>query len=318
MINNNFNFNILSGFVPNDSFSNLKKYNIKEVYVGYFDDHSEKKWPVAFNVINRRGEGASFYNIKSFQNFAKTAKENKIDVYVAFNVFYSKEQLDWVIKSIIRVSKYSAVKGIIISDIGLLLKLQKLKYKKKIIISTLSTIFNKYSIAFFANFGAKRFVLDRQLTAKEILNIIKTFPQYQYELFFLMGDGCLFIDGYCSSMHIQEIKTDKKYNTTINETLCMKLINEQKLSDKLKSYKCNVCLLYYLKGLKNITLKIPNRTITNSTYDNIVNLIEEIENLFTIKNISFKKFNIACKKIFKKNKGFSCNPKVCLCRDLLV
>ena len=318
MNNKNFKFNILPGFVPNDSFPTLKKYGIKEVYVGFFDDYSEKKWPVAFNTINRRGEGASFYGIDSFQKLDKDAIKNRIDLYIAFNVFYSKEQLVWILKSIKKISKFNSVKGIIVSDINLLLKLKKAHYTKTIIMSTLSTIFNKNAISFFSELGATRFVLDRQLTAKEVLDIVKSFPQYQFEMFFLLGSGCLFIDGYCSSMHIQEKDVDKKYNVTFNETLCMKTINEQKLNKKLLSYKCNICLLYYLKDLKNITLKIPNRTITDSTCSDIVNTILEIEKNLSMKNINFNKFSMFCKKLFEKRKGFTCNSKICLCRDLFV
>ena len=318
MDNKTIKFNILPGFVPNDSFSNIIKYNIKEVYVGFFDSYSEKKWPVAFHTINRRGEGANFFNISEYDNLVKQATENNIGLFVAFNIHYTKSQLDWVIKSIIKISIYSIVKGVIVSDIGLLLKLKKLKYKKKIIISTLSTVFNKYAVDFFANFGAKRFVLDRQLTAKEVLDIIKSFPQYQYEIFFLMGDGCLFIDGYCSSMHVQEIDVNQRYNTSVQETLCMKVINEKSLIGKLMSYKCNICLLYYLKNLSNVTLKIPNRTITNSTCSNIIKPILEMEKILSKPNINFYSFSKFCKKIFKRDKNFSCNSKVCLCRDLFI
>lgn len=318
MDNKIIKFNILPGFVPNDSFSNLKKYNIKEVYVGFFDEYSEKKWPVSFHTINRRGEGANFFKISEFKTLVKQATENNVRLFVAFNIHYTENQLDWVVKSIIKISKYSVVEGVIVSDIGLLLKLKKLKYKKEIIISTLSTIFNKYAIDFFINFGAKRFVLDRQLTAKEVLGIIKSFPKYQYEIFFLMGDGCLFIDGYCSSMHVQEIGINKRYNTSVQETLCMKVINKQSLTGKLMSYKCNICLLYYLKGLKNITLKIPNRTITNSTCSNIINSIVEIEKELSKPDIKFNSFSFFCKKLFKRDKGVSCNSKVCLCRDLFI
>lgn len=318
MENKKIKFNILPGFVPNDSFSTFKKYGIKEVYVGFFDKYSERRWPVAFNTINRRGEGASFYGIDSFRQLEKEAIKNKIDLYVAFNVFYSKEQIDWVIKSIKNVSKFNSVKGIIISDINLLLILKKIKYKKKIIISTLSTIFNKYAIEFFSTFGAKRFVLDRQLTAKEVLELINSFPQYQYEMFFLMGDGCLFVDGYCSSMHVQETNIERRYNISIKNTLCKKLISENKLSNKLISYKCNICLLYYLKNLKNITLKIPNRTITNSTCGIIIDSIIEIEKYLSNRNTNFNKFSTFCRNLFNQKKGISCNPKICLCRDLFI
>lgn len=313
------NFKILSGFTPKDSFDVLKKYDIKEVYVGFYDNFSEKNWPVAFNVINRRGEGASFYGIENFSSFAQNAKNNGISLYLTFNVFYSQKQLNWIIKSIKKLSKFSSVKGVIVSDINLLLMLKKIKYDKKIIISTLGTVFNDYAIKFYSNLGAKRFVLDRQLTSQEILKIIKAFPKYKYEIFFLMGDGCLFIDGYCSSMHTQEVNKLQRFNTSYQTTLCMDVLNKIKSNNLLKiflSYKCNICLLYYLKDLQNISLKIPNRTISNASVSNIIDIILKIDKKLSQKRISFEEFSCFCKKLFKENKGCSCNPKVCLCRDL--
>jgi len=318
----NNKFNILPGFVPTDSFSTLKKYDIKEVYVGFFDIYSEKKWPVSFNTINRRGEGASFFEFNNFKTFDKQAIKNNISVYVAFNVNYSKEQLDWILKSINKLSKLKSVKGLIVSDINLLLMLKKNKYKKEIIISTIANIFNSYAIDFYSTFGAKRFVLDRQLTSKEVLFIINKYPQYKFEIFFLMGDGCFFIDGYCSSMHVQEINKKYRYNTTITKTLCKKVLDEitsqkNNILNEISTYKCNICLLYYLSKFNNVTLKLPNRTITNSTSSNIIEKVNNINDLLSNKNITFEKFNIGCKKIFKQYKKYTCNSKVCLCRDLL-
>ncbi len=316
MINN---FKILPGFIPADSFDILKKYNVKETYVGFYDNFSEKNWPVAFHAINRRGEGANFCGIKEFSALAKNAEKNGMNLYLAFNVFYSRRQLDWILKSIIRISKFSSVKGIIVADMNLLLMLKKIKYDKKIIISTLGTVFNKYAIDFYSSLGAKRFVLDRQMTAKEIFDTIKSFPQYQYEIFFLIGDGCLFIDGYCSSMHTQEKDKLKRYNTSYQTTLCMDVLNNIKNKNSLKkilSYKCNICMLYYLKNLSNVSLKIPNRTITNATGADIMETILKIDNKLSQKNVSFKEYSSFCKKLFKENKGCLCNPKVCLCRDL--
>lgn len=316
-----YKLKILPGFTPTDSFDILKKYKIKNVYVGFFDENSENKWPVAFNTINRRGEGASFYGIKEFEVFAKKAQKNNINVYVTFNVYYSKKQLNWILKSIQKISKLQPVKGIIVTDINLLLLLKKTKYNKEIIISTLANIFNSYAIEFYASLGSNRFVLDRQQTAKEILDIIRKYPQYQYEIFFLMGDGCFFIDGYCSSMHTQEISTTKRYNTSIKTTLCMKILEQNKLKDKkfqnkMLPYKCNICLLYYLKDFDNVNLKIPNRTITNSTGSKIMDDILELDNYLSSNNVSFKQFHTFCRKFLKKNKNISCNKNICLCRDL--
>lgn len=312
-------FNILPGFTPKDSIDEYSSKNIKKIYVGFYDDYSEKKWPVAFNTINRRGEGGSFFGKKAFSSFIKKAEKYNFSVYVVFNVNYTKQQLTWIMKSIKFVSKFNAVKGIIVNDINLILLLKN--YKKEIIISTLGTNLNSYVIEFYKELGAKRIVLDRQLTAKEVFKILDKFPEIQFEIFFLMGDGCFFIDGYCTSVHIQETDSNARYDNCINSTLCMKVFNDLKAKDNkivsnMLSYKCNLCLLYFLIKYKNVTIKIPNRTITDSTGISIINTIQDIETQLNKKNMTLNKLKKYCSSLLLKNKKIKCNSKVCLCRDL--
>ena len=314
-------FNILPGFTPKDCVKDFVSQNIKTVYVGYYDDYSEKKWPVAFNTINRRGEGGSFFGKQEFENFIKEATKYSLCVYVVFNVNYTKQQIPWVIKSIKFVSKFSAVKGVIVNDMNLLLLLKN--YKKEIIISTLGANLNSYAIEFYKSFGSKRIVLDRQLTAKEVLQIINKFPDINFEIFPLMADGCFFIDGYCTSVHIQEKDSNSKYDNSINSTLCMKIFNNIKTKNKnvisnMRPYKCNLCLLYFLIKYNNVTIKIPNRTITDSTGLYIINVIRKMEKQLNSKNITLKKFKKYCASFLLKDKKIKCNSKVCLCRDLFV
>ncbi|MDD2524379.1 MAG: U32 family peptidase, partial [Endomicrobiaceae bacterium] len=316
---------ILPGLSPTDSIEAFYSKGIKEVYVGFYDDISEKQWPVAFNTINRRGEGGSFFGLKDFSLIADKAKKYGISIYVVFNVNYTKQQVYWILKSIKQVSKFSSVKGLIVNDINLLLMLQKQKYKKEIIISTLGTNLNTYAVSFYKNLGASRVVLDRQLTSLEILNVLEKFPKIQFEIFFLMADGCFFIDGYCTSLHVQETDQNKRYDTTVQSTLCMDILsslNNKNSKDikfsykKMLPYKCNICTLYYLKSLKNITIKIPNRTITNSDGISIIDVVLKIEKELNKKNITLKQFQSFCKNLLLENKDIKCNPKICLCRDL--
>lgn len=314
-------FNILPGFTPQDSVKDFVLQNINTVYVGYYDNYSEKRWPVAFNTINRRGEGGSFFGKQEFYNFIKEATKYSLCVYVVFNVNYNKQQIPWVIKSIKFVSKFSAVKGIIVNDINLLLLLEN--YKKELIISTLGANLNSYAIEFYKSFGSRRIVLDRQLTAKEVLQIINKFPDINFEIFPLMANGCFFIDGYCTSVHIQEKDNNSKYDNSINSTLCMKVFNSLKTKNKnivfnMGPYKCNLCLLYFLIKYNNVTIKIPNRTITDSTGLYIINIIHKMEKQLNSKNITLKKFKRYCSSFLLKDKKIKCNSKVCLCRDLFI
>ena len=192
------------------------------------------------------------------------------------------------------MSSFPSVKGIIVGDINLLLKLKEIGYDKTITISTIGNVFNDYAIEFYASLGATRFIFDRQTTAKEILHVLNKYPIYEYEIFLQLGIGCSFIDGYCNNVYIN------------NSAFCTPFPIKT-------SYKCSLCLLYYLKKYDNVSLKLNNRGSKVFAQGlSLVNLLERILN----KNLDFNGYKQLCKKILKKYRNIDCNPNICLCRDL--
>ncbi len=101
----------------------------------------------------------------------------------------------------------------------------------------------------------------------------------------------------------------------------MKVFNTLKTKDKnivsnMKPYKCNLCLLYFLIKYNNVTIKIPNRTITDSTGLYIIDTVHKMEKQLNSNNITLEKFKKYCADFLLKSKKVKCNSKVCLCRDL--
>lgn len=286
--------NILCGCASLKSIYILDRYNIKNIYVGFYDEESEKKWPITFFTVNKRGSYSNFFGEENFIRLNEEALKRNISVYVTFNSQYKKAQMDWLLKAIKFVSIFPSVKGIIVGDINLLLKLKEIGYNKTITISTIGNVFNDYAIEFYTSLGATRFVFDRQTTAKEILCFLNKYPMYEYEIFLQLGIGCSFIDGYCNNIYIN------------NSPFCGSFTTRA-------SYKCNLCLLYYLKNYTNVSFKLNNRGSKVLAQGlSLVKLLERILN----KNIDFNGFRQLCKKILKKYRNVECNPNICSCRDL--
>lgn len=335
----NNKFNVIIGFTPSDTIEFLKQNNIKEVYCGYYDKNLEKKWPVAFGCINRRGEGVNFLSWKSLINFTRTAYKNNIKVYFTLNShYYVKEQYTWLKQLIIKIKKEKSVSGIIVNDLGLLLLLNQFKFNKNITISTLATAFNSNAVNFYKQFGANRIVLDRQLTPKEIIELANSHKDMEFEIFVLSTGGCLFIDGYCSLFHcfeqLKEIKDfgkmikAKKYDLITAGAGCCGVLNnfsgkdfnivsnnKQKFEiSKTLGFSCNICMLYELKNIKNLSLKIDSRGSNGSGVTNI-NMLNE---LICAVNTSTdnKEYIKKAKEILYKYKKVKCNSKLCLyCKD---
>ncbi len=335
----NNNFKVIIGFTPYDTIDFLKQNNIKEVYCGYYDKNLEKKWPVAFGCINRRGEAVNFSNWTDLTKFTNSAYKNNIKVYFTLNShYYIKEQYLWLKQLITKIKKEKSISGIIVNDLGLLLLLNKMKFNKNITISTLATAFNSNAINFYKKFGTNRIVLDRQLTPKEIIELANTHKDTEFEIFVLSTGGCLFVDGYCSLLHCFEqlkdrknfgklIKAQKYDLITTGAGCCMVLNgfsnkdfnivsnNKQKFEiSKTLGFSCNICMLYELKNIKNLSLKIDSRGSNGSgvTNINMLNKLIAAVNSSTNKEEYIKQ----AKKILYKYKKVKCNSKICLyCKD---
>lgn len=317
-------FNITSGFNSLESISKIKEAGATELYGGFLPKELDKKYPVAFNILNRRGEGASFSNWNEFKKAVEQARQYNIPVYATFNGLYIEKQYKSILNLINEISSLNGIKGIIVNDISLLLLLKEQKYKKEIAISTGGTTFNTDTVQFYKKLGAKRIILDRQLSIEEIIKIIKADDSLDYEIFGFAG-GCFFIDGFCSFFHNDEKQI--KYENKIPQWrllsggchLVLKNITDNKNYYKSKYrldnnifiknffHFCNLCNLYELKNFKNISLKVVNRHLLKCSHIKIVKLATDKLQ----EKISKRKYIKYCKKILKENIGFECKGNNC-------
>lgn len=322
-------FNITSGFNSLESVRKLKEAGANELYGGFIPKKMDAVMPAAFQILNRRGEDANFSDWNEFEKAVNQARKYNLPVYATFNGLYIEKQYKSILKLIEEISALKGVKGIIVNDMALLLLLKEQKYKKEIAISTGGTSFNADSVAFYKSLGAKRIILDRQLSMKEIIDIIKQDQSLEYEVF-VIGGSCLFIDGFCSFFHCSEkLEYKNKIINTYNvnqyaagcNLLMSNVIKNQTYYDKKyknfglcsnrflsdSKYVCNLCNIYDLANLKNISLKVVNRKNATDSFVRVVN--SAVEKLNTVKNKDeYRKY---CKKILKENNMFVCNGKQC-------
>jgi collagenase-like PrtC family protease len=280
----------------------LAKIGIKQVYIGYIGN-SSKHYPPNFVLLNRRGAEANFFNKKDLCSFLSRMSNNNITATVTFNGLYTPEQYDCIMEDIEFISKFDVITGIIVNDIGLLLRLKQNKYNKKIIISTGGTIFNSSSIEFYKQFGATEFVIDRQLKYEELISIIEKHKDVNFEIF-LLGAECLFVDGFCTFLHF-DIKESSFGNFIC--PCCEIRWNQQNNNFSVYGNKkeqfifkngfqaCNLCLVNKLKKYKNIKYKLPTRSFNNKRQKKILDKIEYIKNgNMEIKTIFKDIFEIEC------------------------
>ncbi len=154
------NFKILAPLADVGDVGRLKASGVDEFYGGYVTPVMAKQWPLAFLVLNRRGEGGSFEERGRFQAALRAAAEN-VPVYVAVNGFYTQEQYKGLRTLIRDIETEPGVSGVIVSDLGFLSFLKARKsFKKPVHLSTLAACFNAEAINFYGHLGVSRVVLD--------------------------------------------------------------------------------------------------------------------------------------------------------------
>lgn len=310
----------------------LKRSGADELYCGYVDDELTKRWPLAFNVLNRRGENQSFENYETFKQAVAEAQRNNLPVYVTLNGLYTLEQYPFLLNLIDKIVRLKGVKGIIVADLGLLLTIKKSNFNKEIHLSTGGNVFNSETADFYSHLGVKRLVLDRQLTVNEIADIISRLKsKIAIEIFIISGGCGGFIDGMCTFFHcFENEKKNKiapgvflftKYNIEQDNRGCVfheetlrarnfKVFNaitykEENCSlgyqpRRHASVGCRICDLYKLYHYPIKSLKIIGRGISGIQIARQVKLIAQVRSWLEDNDFSEKKYKHKCRSLFSK------------------
>jgi len=337
-------FKIAAPFVSAKEIGELKKAGADELYCGYVDSESERLWPIFFQTINRRLKGASFEGFEAFKEAVKEAESAKMPVYVTMNWHYTPEQYPWLLKTIRKISGLNGMHGLIVTDMGLLLTLKKMGYEKEIHISTGGTVFNNRTVEFFRSLGADRLILDRQLTTKEIADIILHKDKKTAIEIFLFNTACLFVDGYCAFFHCggaakdlglsKDVSLIKYENTSIRQG-CSEIMgvfadksfkthmisgkDEKSCNLKFQPEKypfgCNLCGLYELKKFPGIILKIVERGVNQAE---VIRGIKVLINYLSQKNIDKADYEKRARDLYFTINKNRCTPFKCYCPSVLI
>ncbi len=324
-------FKILAPFTTINDIRILKNAGADELYCGYVTKDLKNRWPLAFNILNRRGEEGSFDNYSIFKKAVLEAERLKLPVYVTVNGLYVAQQYPLLLKLIHTLQSLSGVKGIIVADIGLILFLKN-KFNKEIHISTIAGCFNSFAADFYKELGAQRVILDRQLTAKEIAKIISEVKtDIDVEIFIIRENCGGFIDSLCTFLHCSEqlelkakkvknrIFLTRAYDTQMCSGGCnyyfkellenkfeafdsasgaRKLLSLQYDVNKNKGFGCRMCDLYDLKDFRIKSLKIVGRGQDSKETSKLVRLLSQVLKSLYKTDISKSEFRVRCKSMF--------------------
>lgn len=175
----------------------------KEFYIGFYDEAWHELFGEYADINRLTGfkKNANPYNFEEVLGIIDCVKEKDVQIYVTFNAStYNQRQLDYIEGYFERL-KSTHFDGVIVSCAELV-ELAK-KVGVPAVISTIAGIYNVDMVKYYCNLGAKRVILPRDLSTKEIEEIVTQYPNVEYEVF-MMRNGCRFSDAHCLGFHRSE------------------------------------------------------------------------------------------------------------------
>ncbi len=253
-------------------------YGADAVYIGG-EDYSLRANAGNF-TINEIKEAVSFAH-----NLGKK-------VYITTNIIFHNEDIKNLDDYLITLSDIG-VDAYIVSDLAVIKRINELKLKPEIHISTQESTINRGSAEFFKNLGASRVVLGREASREDIIDI-KENVDIELEVF-VHGAMCISYSGRCV---LSNYVTKRDANRGGCAQVCR--FNFNVPSENISDYQIcskDLCMIDYVSDLIDIgvnSLKIEGRmrslyyiaTVVNS-YKNIVN--KKLNNNLTKEDIEYYK-----------------------------
>lgn len=258
---------ILSPVDKIEEVDRLAQAGAHELYCGVMADD----WHYRTISVNRRHEkAASFNSFEELGEAVQCAHAHGIPIFLTLNEHYfAAADLPAVLRCARRAQKLG-VDGFIVSDLSLILALRG--EGVELHVSTGGTTFNSESAHFYQELGAKRIVLPRHLTPKEMRGIVTAVPEMKMEIF-ILNSKCPYIDGLCTFHHGLDAVVDPHEKSSYRNG-CMlpyKISSDRQVQDAawdkqhiwaiahMDENPCGACALIDFREMGIASLKIVGR-----------------------------------------------------------
>lgn len=196
------------------------------------------------------------------------------------------------------------VDGIIVGNIYILNEV--LKRDGNPVLSTMTGIYNSLQLDFYADMGAERVILPRDISISSMKKMIMTHPKIDFEVF-LMRNGCKYSDSQCSMYHgrafgsmcscIDKLENIPIYTTAVSEVYKEK-IKEKNYAYRKKYHKkaCGICYLKQFYDMGVSTVKIVGRNDKPSAIIDDVKRVKKYINSIENNEVFYVEKTLDCKE----------------------
>lgn len=170
----------------------------RQFYFGFIDEVYLKRYSTQLSPNRRYRLKEQFYDTKVAKEAIKKIKQKKAIVYLALNSFFNNRIMLQEFKKIFETFK-DDIDGVIVANMSGLLYLKELGCNN-IVLSNLFGIYSNESVEFFKRFEPKKIILPRDISIKDLTDIVSSHPNMKFECF-LYGDNCRYSEAFCFSEH---------------------------------------------------------------------------------------------------------------------
>lgn len=181
--------------------SDLVSGGANEFFTGYNPPYWYEKFWFEVSPNGRFAEHEQITDHESLKMIVQEVHKHGFELFINLNAWYYTDVTFPYIQKMVWEFIELWIDGIICGNIGILEYLQSIDYKGKINISTIMAVYNTEAIRFFLeNYKINKVILSREITLREIENIVNTFPETKFEVFG-EGDFCRYNNGLCYAEH---------------------------------------------------------------------------------------------------------------------
>lgn len=234
----------------------------------------------------------SIDEIKEAVTFAHNLNKK---VYVTVNILFHNEDLKNLDDYLIELSNAN-VDAFIVSDMAVIKRINELKLKPELHISTQESSTNKYTIKFWENLGATRVVLGRECSKLDMIDI-KENTNAELEVF-IHGAMCTSYSGRCV---LSNYVTKRDSNRGGCSQVCRFTFNMDDNNDFQIASK-DLSMIDYLEDLINIgvsSLKIEGRMRSMYYIATVVDSYKKVRDMVLNNTLTEEKLNYY-KKVLNK------------------
>lgn len=179
----------------------LLRAGADELYCGVYDRGWAERWGLAGGWPNRRGPGpGNLASIDALAQVCEAAHAGNVGVQLTLNAsYYAHEQEAAVLRLAADAAKVG-IDGLVIGTPALLRPLRRRHPEITLVASSLCAARNSCAVRLFAQLGADRVILSRQVSLVDIQAIRQWEPGVPLEAF-VLNDACAFEESSCQTAH---------------------------------------------------------------------------------------------------------------------